>query len=207
MNYNLSHLTQNIHQDVLGPIQDDEALLLYGFIRTTLARNVIELGCQTGYSAMNFLAAVGPNGKVVSIDRAHLVKQADNHYTVLKDAKDVVSSDIPFETIHLAFYDCHDYAATLEFHRNMIAAGKITDTTTLVLHDTGLHHKQFVNFGEPRENGWAHQPVERQLSNTLVKEGWSAIHAHGRVESFVENEPIAFRHGITILQKNTTLDE
>jgi SAM-dependent methyltransferase len=207
MNYNLNHLTQNIHQDVLGPIQDDEALLLYGFIRTSLARNIVELGCQTGYSAQNFLAAVGPNGIVVSIDRAHIVKLQNNHFTVLKDAKDVTESDLPFEEIHLAFYDCHDYDATLAFHYNMINAKKITNNTTLVLHDTGLHHKQIVNFGEPRKEGWAHQPVERQLSNHLIKDGWSAIHAHGRINSFTDNEPIAFRHGMTILQKNTILDE
>ena len=206
MIYNLSHLTQDSQQNVLGPIQDDEALFLYGFIKTTLIRNVVELGCQGGYSAKNFLAAVGEKGKVLSIDICPMHKLADNHFTLLKNAKYITENDIPFEEIQLAFYDCHDFDATVSFHYNMLNCKKITDNTTIVLHDTGLHHKPVCG-GEQKNGGWAHQVVERQISNLLVKEGWSAIHAHARNSEFVDGQPLAFRHGITILQKNIILDE
>jgi predicted O-methyltransferase YrrM len=58
--YDLSHLTQPSHQNVSGPIQDDEALLLFALIRVMCMRRVLEVGGLFGYSATNFIQAVGP---------------------------------------------------------------------------------------------------------------------------------------------------
>ena len=66
--YNLEHLIQTKEQKVIGPIQDDEALLLFALIKTCLIKNVIEIGGLNGYSANNFLEAVGDNGSVITID-------------------------------------------------------------------------------------------------------------------------------------------
>jgi predicted O-methyltransferase YrrM len=67
MNYNLSHLTQNTTK-VYGPIQDDEALLLYALIRTMGLKYIVEVGGLDGYSAKNFLRAINNEGKVITID-------------------------------------------------------------------------------------------------------------------------------------------
>ncbi len=56
--YDLSHLIQNENQDVWGPIQDDEALFLYGLIRTARIKTILEIGGLNGYSSMNFLKAL-----------------------------------------------------------------------------------------------------------------------------------------------------
>lgn len=204
MKYNLDHLTQSAEQAVRGPIQDDEALLLYGFIKTTLVRNVVELGFAFGYSARNFLAAVGPKGKVVSIDTSPVTKLTDNHYNITKNAADVLPEEIPFEIIDLVFYDTHDYNSTVNFHNKMIDANKITKTTTIVLHDTGLYPKRNNNCVQTNQ-GWVHQPTERNICNLLITEGWHAIHAHGLLKNFDSNEVITARHGLTFLQKETFL--
>ena len=205
MNYNLQHLTQKANQKVLGPIQDDEALFLYSFIKTTLTRNVVELGFQDGYSAQNFLAAVGLKGKVVSIDINTVTKLASNHFPITKDVADVLPEELPFDTIDLAFYDTHDYESTIAFHQAMLDSNKITKQTTIVLHDTGTHHK-YVYQGYRVKGGVAHEPRERDVCNFLINEGWHAIHAHGINKNFDSDEELAFRHGLTFLQKETVLD-
>jgi predicted O-methyltransferase YrrM len=66
--YDLSHLTQQESQEVLGPVQDDEALFLYALIRVTKIRRVLEIGGLGGYSARNFCVAVGNHGIVYTVD-------------------------------------------------------------------------------------------------------------------------------------------
>jgi predicted O-methyltransferase YrrM len=57
--FDLSHLVQPRSQAVGGPIQDDEALLLYAIVRVMRLRTILEIGGLDGYSARNFLKAVG----------------------------------------------------------------------------------------------------------------------------------------------------
>jgi predicted O-methyltransferase YrrM len=66
--YALGHLTQADDQKVGGPIQDDEALLLFSMIRVMRLKRVIEFGGLGGYSARNFLEAVGRDGIVYTVD-------------------------------------------------------------------------------------------------------------------------------------------
>ena len=66
--YNLSHLTQDSRQYVGGPIQDDEALVLYSIIKCMRIKTVLETGGDSGYSAKNFTEAVGPDGLVFCCD-------------------------------------------------------------------------------------------------------------------------------------------
>ena len=61
MKYDLSHLIQNSDQMVLGPIQDDEALLLFALCKVMMIKNIIEIGVLDGYSTNNFIKAVGEN--------------------------------------------------------------------------------------------------------------------------------------------------
>jgi predicted O-methyltransferase YrrM len=75
--YNIDHLIQPKEQVVLGPIQDDEALILFSIVHAMRLRYIVELGSQSGYSAQNFLKAVGPQGHVIGIDIAPTPKLAD----------------------------------------------------------------------------------------------------------------------------------
>ena len=106
MEYELNHLTQNTRR-VVGPIQDDEALLLYAFIRCSGAKVILEVGGQTGYSAKNFLAAVGPQGKVYTVDVNPVLKLGENHFFIQSNIVHVDLKDIP--RCDLVFYDAHEY--------------------------------------------------------------------------------------------------
>lgn len=203
MKYNLDHLTQADTQEVFGPIQDDEALVLFALIRCMRIRNVVEVGSQHGYSAKNFLEAVGKNGHVIGIDINETPKLADNHTTIIKDISLITENEIPWE-IDLVFYDCHNLQAQMSFHSRMIQFNKITKKTTIVLHDTNLYPSGVVQHAYKIKDGWVHQPDERKMVNLLVEQGWSAVCLHTRLEN--HDEALPYRHGITILQQFSKLE-
>lgn len=193
MKYNLSHLTQDSDQQVMGPIQDDEALLLYSLCRVMRIRNVVEVGVQGGYSARNFLAAVGPEGEVVGIDTDDRGYRQSRFTIIHASASDVRPEKIPWP-IDLVFFDSHDEQAQMRFFSTMEEARKITPHTVVVIHDTGLHPGDV-----------AHQPVERRFSNWLFNRGWSPFHAHADPSRCGPDLP--YRHGLTVMCKNPYLPQ
>jgi hypothetical protein len=190
MKYDLGHLIQNTRR-VAGPIQDDEALFLYAFIKCSGAKVILEVGGQTGYSARNFLAAVGPQGKVYTIDVNPTPVLGDNHFFIKSNIVNVDLKDIP--RCDLVFYDAHAYKEQYEFHKKALQSKVIDEFTTIACHDTGLHSKKFVSWSVPHGNRWMHQSAERFLVEKLREDGYQAIHVHDDDAS----EP---RHGLTILQ-------
>ena len=114
MKYNLEHLTQEPSQMVLGPIQDDEALVLFSIIKTCVFKRIVEIGGLHGYSAKNFLESVGTDGTVYTIDITHLTPISPNHITIIKSVDQVVKDDIK-DRVDMVFFDCHDYNSSLSF--------------------------------------------------------------------------------------------
>jgi len=68
--HDLAHIGwQGRKQDVVGPLQDDEALLLFALSRALGVNRVLEIGSLNGDSARNFLSAVG--GSKLTVGTAH----------------------------------------------------------------------------------------------------------------------------------------
>lgn len=200
VDYNLEHLTQPPEQYVLGPIQDDEALFLYALIRGMRLTTVLELGGLHGYSAQNFLRAVGPTGAVFTCDIWPPPALASNHIVLRKNANALEPSDFSCATLDLVFFDCHDYAASLAAFKNLRACGLITDSTVLALHDTNTHVQKFSESSYETAHGWVHQSAERALANFLTAEhGYHAFSLHTAPHRHSAELP--FRHGITLLSK------
>jgi predicted O-methyltransferase YrrM len=197
--YPLAHLTQDDRQEVSGPIQDDEALALFALIRCMRMRNVVELGGLAGYSARNFCAAVGPQGRVVTLDLVDVPKVADNHVVVVGDATAMDLTKLGEKRFDLVFLDCHDYAAEWTFVTRLTQAGLIDDDSVIAAHDTNVHPYQSVPWAYQIPEGWVHCPVERKLVNDLQKAGYDAICLHSRAETHGPDMP--YRHGLTILKK------
>ena len=189
MQYNLSHLTQKHGEVPMGPIQDDEALLLYALCRVIGIRNVLEFGVGKGDSARNFIAA---GCTVWSVDVNPIAPLGEYHRMIHKSAEDVTPEDIQFQHIDLLFFDCHvmgqlDCLATLK--------EQISDRTIIALHDTGTHATQLCSWATESRDGWIHQPVEREMVPILQDMGYVPFHAHGWLDR------VPYRHGLTIVQK------
>jgi predicted O-methyltransferase YrrM len=202
MTYDLSHLTQPPEQRVWGPVQDDEALLLFALCRVMRIRRVIEIGVQHGYSTRNFLAAVGPQGEVVGIDKDHHGVCLPRFTLIQADVGSVLPEQIPW-TADLVFFDSHAEDAQKKFYLSMSVAGKISDATVLAIHDTGLHPAG-MGQGMAISGGVMHQPAERSFCNWLLDHGWSAFHAHAPLHRLGVDLP--YRHGLTLMAKNQKLE-
>jgi predicted O-methyltransferase YrrM len=197
--YDLAHLTQTPDQRVLGPIQDDEALLFYALCRVMLIRRVLEIGGMAGYSATNFCHAVGPQGIVYSVDVNLMPHVADNHRPIIKNAHDLTAEDVDNQLIDLLFFDAHDYDAQISVLEKLTAAGIVTDRTVLALHDTNLHPGKTEPTTYQIDEGWVNHPVERRMVNTLHDCGYDAICLHTDVSRHGPQLP--FRHGLTIMRR------
>lgn len=202
MQYQLDHLTQEPSQEVLGPIQDDEALFLYALIRCMLLRRVLEVGGGTGYSARNFCRAVGPRGLVVTVNDAPLEPVATNHVVLVGVGANTISES--FGPLDLVFFDCHNFDFQMQFLRNLQAVGGVTEATLLALHDTNLHPAKVVSWScRQVDGGFVHQPAERRMVNWLRDEGYEALNVHTVRDRHDASLP--YRHGLTILSKNRML--
>ncbi len=202
MKYDLSHLTQEENQKVMGPIQDDEALLLYSLIKTMGLKKIVEVGSFHGYSATNFLKSIGEQGFLIGIDINPIVKIANNHTVIIKNIGLVSCDEIPWR-IDLVFYDCHNFEESMIFHERMESCGKITKNTVLALHDTNLHPYKTLDHCYQIKDGWVHQACERKMVNTLHCQGWDAINFDTKMDDHGDHLP--FRHGLTIMRRFSKL--
>jgi hypothetical protein len=216
MNYNLNHLTQDETQSIPGPIQDDEALLLFALIRVTRIRRILELGTAYGYSSKNFCAAIGTNGTVYSVDWGVEVKPcqvAGNHVVIVKNVADVTPEDLGNEPIDLVFFDCHAYEACLCAFQTLRRASVITDKTIFVFHDTNLwptkdapniEKADWPDISYEVEGGWVFGPPERQLVNDFKEMGYDVINLHTSREAHGPRFP--YRCGLSLARKFVPLE-
>lgn len=210
MQYDLSHLIQEPSQAVLGPIQDDEALLLFAVCRVTCARRIAEFGGESGYSARNFLAAVrnAADAVVYTVDRNPVPQQAPNHRLIQKSAQDVCPDEFDGRPLDLVLFDCHDFAQQLQAFQTLSRSGVISQATSIALHDTGTHPQQYVPWAFRGVDGFIHQPAERDLVSYLQDHGYECLSFHAPQPA----APLQFRHGLTLCRSkhrllNIRLDE
>lgn len=199
--YNLDHLTQPNDQKIGGPIQDDEALFLYAIVKGMRLNRILEIGGLNGYSSNNFLRSMDQvDGMLYTVDLNPVPVQGPNHKTIEKNALYLTAQDLDNKPLDLVFFDCHDMIQMEIYHR-LVNQSIIHDNTIVALHDTNLHYIPFQVCGYllKEEEGYVHQPVEREMVNILKDLGYDIFMLHTTKEKHSDKFP--FRHGITICQK------
>lgn len=168
--YDLSHL---VHGDnvVMGPIHDDEALLLYAWLRASGGRRVLELGGLNGYSARNFLAA---GCDVVTADVNRIEPQGDRHTVLRIDCGRV--ADHVDGRFDMVLFDAHDLEAEVRAFVALRDKGRIDGATVIVVHDTGWHTLKLLPHAEPTDQGWLHCPVAHKVRDALVGFGCREVY-------------------------------
>ena len=175
-------------------------MLFRSLIRVLNIRRVLELGFLGGYSATNFLKAVGSTGLVYSCDLGPVVTLSQNHIPLRKDISLISPKDLDNKPIDLVFFDCHNLEAQMTCFNNLTEAGIITNKTILALHDTGTHPKKLrKNDYKIGRKEFVHQPVERVMVNEFAVIGYSPLCLHTEVTK--TSKVLPFRHGLTILSK------
>ena len=209
--YQLDHLDQKADQLVGGPIQDDEALMLYALVRTMRMRRVLEVGGLSGYSARNFLAALGDDEgtMVYTVDIDPVASQAANHVTITKDCGLVTPDELHRQPLDMIFFDAHALEPQIALLDRLDRAGMISAHAVIALHDTDLHPRKsapwayaLVEDGHCR--GYVHQAVERRMVNRLRERGWDALCLH--MDHGRSDARLPLRHGLTLMQRFRTLE-
>ena len=140
--YDLSHLNQDT-LIVSGPIQDDEALVLYGLIKTIRPKTVIECGMGHGYSTVNILKSIDEDARLFTFDIEILNNNSpafnDKRFKFIKKSQSKFEqSDIENKVIDFVYLDNgHYFDVNVEFWKKVI--GSMSDYAIMVIHDTGLH--------------------------------------------------------------------
>lgn len=200
--YDLSHLTQPENQNVSGPIQHDEALFLYSIIRGCRLERILEIGGLSGYSAANFLQALSfsQSGILYTCDINPVPILAQNHKVIIKNALDLSIDELDNKPLDLIFFDCHDMIQ-MDIYCKFVKQNIINDNTIIALHDTNLHYPPYQHCGVyiEKENGYAHQPVERHMVNIFKNLGYDIF---GISTDQTKHSPsLPVRHGITVCKK------
>lgn len=202
VNYDLSHLTQPPDQNVSGPIQDDEALFLYSIIRGCRLTRILEIGGLNGYSGKNFLQALSytNDGILYTCDLNQVPTLAPNHVVIVKNALGLTIDELDNKPLDMILFDCHDMIQ-MDIYFRFLNNGIITDKTILALHDTNLHYPPFHHCGDyiEKENGYAHQPVERVMVNNFKELGYDIFSISTDASKHSVDFPV--RHGITVCKK------
>jgi len=142
-------------------------------------RTVVEIGGLSGYSARNFCAAVGPLGRVITLDLHPVPQVAPNHVIIVGDATQVGRKQLQVERVDLVFCDCHVYDVQMNLINNFLADCLIDDDTVIALHDTNTHPRQSVDW-KAYGKYWLKSRVKSPghdlylTSDGWVHQGWSA---------------------------------
>ncbi len=212
----MSHLLSYRENDAIGPLQRDEAVALFGIIRTLRPKVVVEFGFFHGHSAFNFLRALSDDARlfsydidVESIERAATEFSFDQRFTFIgKSQTEFDPADIGNRQIDFAFFDAaHELELNTETFRRIV--GHLSDEAMIAVHDTGLwHRRDFAAIHETfasempgvweSEELYAHQPGERDFIDWIVSShpAFSALHFHSTA---------TLRHGFTLLQRKRRL--
>ena len=205
--HSLSHL-RYFTEYSLGPIQRDEALLLYGLVRTVDPKTIVEFGFYEGHSAINFLKAMSSDARLYSYDISdasmRLARRIhDERFRfILKSQAEFESSDVDNRLVDLAFFDgSHDFGLNVTAFEKVRKC--LSERALIVVHDTGEWYNNVKGFQTAKGHfvagstggGYIHQPDERRFVNYIRvnMDDFDQIHLHSTSK---------FRHGLTVLQRN-----
>jgi len=152
----VSHLAAYAETDALGPLQRDEALLLYGAIRALRPQTVVEIGFYRGRSAFNFLRALDHDARLYAFDidpqsetlASELFGHDERLRFALRSQDSITASDIDNRPVEFLFIDAsHELGLnrrTFEAFEPLLAQRAI-----VAVHDTGTWPRQHLPASTP----------------------------------------------------------
>lgn len=199
----------------IGPVQPDEALLLYALARMIRPRVIVEFGFNRGHSALNFALAC-PDAKVISYDIGEFPETVarrclgplPNFRFFRKSQTEFDPADAGNEPLDLVFIDAaHDLEINRETFRRIVP--HLAPGAVVAVHDTGVWdkarftaaHREFAALAPESwldERRFQHQRDERLFVNWIGEAYPDFALLHLGTERVL-------RHGITLLQRTAPL--
>lgn len=177
LQHDLAHLGwQGRRQAVIGPMQDDEALLLFAVVRALGVRRILEVGGLNGFTATNFIAATRchPGARVYTVDTQTVASVGKYHRVLQKSAADLVAKDINHTPVDLLLLDCHNFTASVRMLKRILSKRLLSANGIVALHDTGLHAAGLIYM--PGPGGVTDKVARGYSANTRGGRSWQASH-------------------------------
>jgi predicted O-methyltransferase YrrM len=171
----------------LGPVQNEDVLLLQAVIKMTCPVQLVELGYLNGFSTQKILEAMRDDACLTSYDNTIQDSSiTDKRFTF----KNKSQTEVNEQNIDFIFFDAsHDFEINKKTFENL----DLADKAIIAVHDTGLWDKMILDTGGHWVgNGYAHRPDEIKFVDWLKGKGYNSIDFHTLKET---------RHGMTLLQK------
>jgi hypothetical protein len=214
--YRTDHLWLFREELTMGPVQRDEALLLFALTKIQRPQVIVEFGFHYGHSAFNFLQAMPSTSKLYSYDIDETARQIalsrfrrfPNFQFLHKSQADFCVADIGNQLIDLCFLDAsHNLEINKVTFRKLEAS--LAPGAVIVVHDTGTWVKDFfrpiqAELASECRDRWLNenefQPCkeEREFVNWVLANcpGFSEIHLHSKR---------TLRNGFTLIQRTQPL--
>jgi predicted O-methyltransferase YrrM len=212
----MTHLSAYQEEDAIGPLQRDEAIALFGIIRTLRPQTVVEFGFRHGHSAFNFLCALDADARLYSYDidtesSARAIEELlfDKRFAfVPKSQIDFDPSDIDYRSIDFVFFDA-SHQLTENVTTFQLVLPCLRCDAIIAIHDTGLWEKSHFSQAQTdfvrtsrgvwvTETLYSHQPDERAFVN------WISLH-HPEFGAVHFHSTNTLRHGLSLLQRQGRL--
>lgn len=212
----IGHLGRYGEEEALGPIQREEALLLFALARVLRPLTIVDFGFHRGHSGLNFLMALPDGAELHSYDIDPRAEELAEVFTGAvggaagrfrfhaKDQREFSPSDLGGREVDLALLDAsHDLAINRETFERVAPA--MAEGAVLAVHDTGTWHRDrmdeaHLEWAKASNGTWigpdefSPWPEERRFVRWVVDQhpGWGFVHLHSAR---------TLRHGLTLLQK------
>lgn len=214
--YLLGYLAMFDEEDAIGPLQRDEALLMYAIVKVLRPKVILEFGFYLGHSSYNFLRAAGSDTHVFSFDVTEVSRlTATRYFSHYQNFRYLHKSQVDFDVtdvegmrVDMLFIDAsHSLSHNIETFDRVLPV--LDKDAVVVIHDTGTWAKRHCRpvhktFAASRTTQWlngeefVHQPEERDFVNYIGETypEFQQIHLHSLN---------TLRHGLTIMQKSKML--
>lgn len=184
----------------LGPVLDEDGLLLQAIIKMTTPKVVVEFGHFWGKSAKLMLEAMDQDSELYSFDNTKDGSVEDTRFHFYKKSQDEFDQ-VGLKNVDFVFLDASHYLdLNIKTFEQLVPV--LSEKAIIAVHDTGTWIGGNVfdaERGHANDKGeWVHCPEELAFVN-WIKETYpdfQQIHLHSSR---------SVRHGITILQKYTKL--
>lgn len=214
--YRTDHLSFFREEEIMGPLQRDEALFLFALTRVQRPAVIVEFGFCRGHSAFNFLQAIPPTSKLYSYDIDETAesialsrfRQVPNFRFLRKSQTDFCTADIENRLIDLCFIDASHLLELNQATFKKVEAS-LAPEAIVAVHDTGTWVKDFFRpshqqLASAKPSDWVSesefQPCrgEREFVNWVLTNcpGFSEIHLHSKR---------TLRNGFTLIQRTQRL--